>query len=50
MIRAQEFERFRPESLRLDRIIEQLSAKITDTLPKVIADFLTECRDKGIAR
>jgi hypothetical protein len=46
----QEIERFRPESLRLDRIIEQLSAKITDTLPKVIADFFTECRDKGISR
>jgi serine/threonine protein kinase len=46
----QEFERFRPESLRLDRIIEQLSVKVADTLPKVVADFLTECRDKGAPR
>jgi hypothetical protein len=45
-----EFERFRPGSLRLDRIIEQLVSKINAALPAVIAHFLTACREMGIPR
>ena len=46
----QEFERFRSGSLRLDQIIEQLVEKIWATLPQVIADFLTACRETGVPR
>ena len=42
-----EFERFRPASLRLDCIIEQLASKISAALPEVIAEFLTEVQRRG---
>lgn len=45
-----EFERFRPGSLRLDRIIELLATKISAALPEVIAHFLTACKERGIPR
>jgi hypothetical protein len=45
-----EFERFRPGSLRLDRIIEQLASEIGAALPEVIAQFLTACKETGVPR
>jgi hypothetical protein len=45
-----EFDRFRPGSLRLDRIIEQLASEIGAALPEVIAQFLTACKETGVPR
>lgn len=45
-----ETELFRAGSLRLDQIIERLSAKINAEFPRIIALFLTACRETGIPR
>jgi hypothetical protein len=44
------FERFRPGSLGLDRIIERVRAELENSLPDVMADFLTTCKNSGVPR
>jgi len=47
-IYLKEFERFHSGSLHFDQIIEQLGVKINVELPRIIAHFLTACREIGI--
>lgn len=44
------FERVRPDSLVLDRVIEQLKDQMGRELPAIIAHFLASCREAGVPR
>jgi hypothetical protein len=45
-----ELKNFKPGSLRLDRIIEELKAQLDKELPNIIAHFLTTCRQATVPR